>query len=173
MVLTPIQILGIITALFFGGIIGLIVYMFKDDILTIMRPGDYVVITMNELDNNVRSWLQKKTSDLRFNFNEGYYNMFDTSEVTGEGTKKNFNPVYRNGRVAQFFYNEGNPNPLDFRQVKSESNPQLRKNLMAVDLSNLFNTEKSAGQELMEKYGFYLLIGVVAIVVFILMTKGG
>ena len=103
------------------------------------HPEKYSIIDMLESDNNSRVWLQRKNKDLRFLFNDGWYNMFEAtidniekekdleeekeakivSETADKKIKtpppipellkfqKRGTSVYREGRLAKFYYKEG------------------------------------------------------------------
>ncbi len=132
-------------------IVVLVVFLFVKNyskIMSFIYPNDWNYITVLEADNTCT--IQKKNKDLRFEFNDGFYNMYDTEKTeidlpNPDGTttkdqiiKRNETAIYRSGRLAQFFYIEGNSEPLDFRNNKISSNPQMRKQLLSVDLTKLW-----------------------------------
>lgn len=124
---------------------------------------------MLESDNNVSSWYQKKTPDLKMEFNGGFYNMYDNateykSIPTPDGKmiktvvpSKQQTSIYRNGRISQFFFIEGIEDPLDFRNNRISSNPQMRKQLLSVDLTKLWTMGNSLKQWLL-----YAIVGLLA-----------
>lgn len=146
------------------------------EIHSFFRPGLYNSITMLELDDNVSSWLQKKNSDLRFEFNNGYYNMFHRGDIQGIKIPPKFTKnsvIYREGRLGKFFYVEGNADPIDFRKIESTHNPQLSKEIEKTQFSRLFESPTSFGEDLLQKYGFFILLGIGALVLFMILGKGG
>lgn len=174
--------------------LGVLLFYFKDEIRAFVWPNRWVDISMIESDNNVSQWLQKKSEDLRFDFNDGKYNLFEASgekEVWTErevpkpdGTKsvqkvKKFVPdgkysvVYRSGRLAKFFYIEGNENPLDMRELKPSGNPRVTSNLMGIDLSKLFRSETTMMEDLWKRFGPFVMIGGIGLIIFILLQGGG
>lgn len=149
-------------------VVGVTVFVrYRKEILSFLFPDKWVEIEMLELDNNTINWLQKKTKDLKFTFNDGEYNMFSQEikeEIQQDGSKitkiqKN-PPIYRAGRLAKFFYNEGNEDPLDFRTGKMSGNPQINKQISNIDISRLWTGHKSMSQEFLEKYGIFVLLGI-------------
>ena len=155
--------------LFFFLLLALAVYLFRNEIRAFFKPDQWASITMIEADNNVSSWLQKKNPDLRFTFNEGIYNMFDISKGVIDKTV-----VYREGRLGKFFYIEGNKNPMSFRHLQSNVNnlPQIDQQLTKIDLSRLFSSSESLSQELLSKYGFYVITAII-ILLLVVLFKGG
>lgn len=157
----------------------------KDEIRAFFWPGSWAEIEMLELDNNTKIWLQKKNDSLTFKFNSGIYYMYEpgTKEVMAEeldeqgNVKKDEqgNPImvkkkaplpvrqpsiYRSGRLAKFFYIEGNENPLDFRNNTITGNPQINEEMLKVESSRMITSAGGLGQELMAKYGFFILLGI-------------
>lgn len=144
---------GLYIIIMFGFIFVLLLIVFlinRVRILSFLFPQNYNMVCVLESDNNVTIWTQKKNSDLRFEFNGGWYNMYDTTDqkvtlpnpdgsiTTSLMPTKQATSIYRNGRLAQFFYIEGNEEPLDFRNNKISSNPQMRKQMSQVDLTKLW-----------------------------------
>jgi hypothetical protein len=125
---------------------------------------------MLELDNNTSEWLEKKNADLRFEFNKGFYNMFH------QGVKEDGNPkvepaIYREGRLAKFFYHEGFSDPIDFRQGKISGNPQISRELEENNISSWFDEEEKGVEEFFKKYGFWILGIVLILVIYLLLKK--
>lgn len=146
----------------------------RKKILSFLYPHDYAEIEMIEKDNNTRIWLEKKKKDLTFNFNEGSYNMF---EVTPTEDPLNNPPpylitsVYRAGRLAKFFYLEGESNPIDMRTLKIHHDAQQTNQLEKIRLSRLIHSNVSLGSELWNKYGFFLIIGVIILLLYLAFKK--
>lgn len=166
-------------------------YVFKDDIRAFLMPSKWNKVTMVESDNNLTKWLQKKTPDLRFKFNEGYYNMFHGSnmkEVINKrkvplpnGTFKTEDikkmvpsgySVYREGRLAHFLYIEGNEDPIDLRQIESTGNPQIISSRSKIDFANLMKTDKTKLEELWSLISPFVIIMGIAIIIMLLVNKG-
>lgn len=160
---------GLIVLIMFGVVFILLVFLIfinRVRILSFWFPQNYNVVTMLEADNNITTWTQKKNSDLRFQFNDGFYNMYDTvsekvtltnpdgSKFEGTIPARKTSSIYRSGRLAQFFYVEGNADPLDFRNNTITSNPQMRKQMLSVDLTKLWTMK--AG---LKNWVLYAIIG--------------
>lgn len=158
-------------------IIAVWIYLNKDEIRSFINPHQWCLIQMIEADNNISSWLQKKNADLRFEFNKGLYNMFDQVDIkfekdtNGKIIKKKLKgtSIYRSGRVASFMYIEGNENPIDLRHLQVTGNPQYQRDLKEMDISGMFQSEKSALEDFFSKYGVIIIIAGFVIVILILL----
>lgn len=190
------SIIGFLIIIFFAFLFLLFVIFYKD-IMSFLFPSSWVKVTILELDNNVRSMLLKKTPDLKFEFKEGNYNLYHTGEIIEkvkerkeairdkEGKITGYNivkekytennkesAIYRSGRLGQFFYKEGNSDPLDYRTGEITGNPQISKQISKIELGKLFSTEVTFGEELFKKFGLFILVGVVVLLI-ILIFRGG
>lgn len=163
-----------------------IIALFKrKNILSFFFPHKWVEVEMVESDNNTQIWLQKKTTDLTFKFNGEPYNMFHKEDKESKysyvekeengvmikekvklpQSKRKF-PIYRAGRLAKFLYIEGNPNPVDLRQVEVAESSSLQRILTSNDIEGLFA----------EDHGFLgniqlkdiILFGGIAILIFLM-----
>jgi len=144
-------------------------YLFKrKQILSFFYPNKYVIVEMLELDNSTSSWIERKNDDLRFEFNKGYYNMFHQ-----DLDKNKHPPIYREGRLAKLYYHEGFSEPMDFRQGKITGNPQISRQYEEIQLSKLFEDNASVAQEFFKKYGVFIAIGLILLVVYILIKNNG
>lgn len=180
--------LVIIFILVLIGWIVFLIYKFRDNIHSFIYPQKWVVIEMIESDNSVSSWLQRKTSDLSFEFNNGDYFMFDSSEEVKKSnvplpnggfkevfinTGKKFFPVYREGRISKFYYIEGNSYPLDFKHLKPVGNPQLLKQIKTSRMYDMmFHKPQDSIMESIIKYAPIVLLIVVGVMLFMLYNKG-
>lgn len=148
-------------------VLGVVILFFiikYKEIMSFLKPQNWAEITMIESDNNISRWLQKKNSDLRFTFNEGLYNMFDTDP-------RNSN-VYRKGRLSAFIFAEGIANPLNIKSnEKFTSLPQMTKQFKMIDITKLWSSDNSGFMELINKYGIILLLGVLGIIIVILVNN--
>lgn len=129
-------------------LVAAVLIIFRKNIMSFFWPQNYCYVTMLESDNNVSSWIQRKNPNLKFIFNEGEYNLYDKIPekslpplYDGKGRLATSMPVstavYRSGRLAQFFYIEGNEDPLDYRNNKITSNPQMNRQRKTVDYTKL------------------------------------
>lgn len=153
-------------------IFGLILWNRRDDIRAFWWPSDWVEVEMLELDNNTRTWLQQKTPNLKFKFNEGLYNMYHP--VREDGVIKRMPSIYRSGRLAKFFYQEGREDPLDLRTKEIDGNPQVNEQILKIDVGRFFDSVGGLGQELMQKYGIFILLGLglmLIVIIFLLLQK--
>lgn len=154
-------------------IISLIVIVKRKQILSFFFPQNWVNVIMLESDNNVNDWLQKKNKDLRFTFNDGYYNMFESADSIVPAPSgrmvKGATSVYRSGRLATFLYVEGNENPVDLRNLKVTGNPQLNKQLTKVDIGKLFVDDSTPFINVLKQLQPYLIIGGVILLVIIVL----
>lgn len=156
-------------------VVGLLFLLIKNwsNIMSFLYPNKYNYICMLELDNSVSEWIQKKSNDLTFKFNEGIYNMFTKNQ---EGKQDN-KTLYRSGNIGMFFYIEGIEDPIDYRNIKVDANPQLKNQLLKVNMAKLWSKEENLGSELLGKFGFWILIIIgfmlIVIVFKVFGTKGG
>lgn len=151
-------------------ILVLVIFLIKrKQIMSFLYPNNWVYIEMLELDNSISEWIEKKNPDLRFQFNEGYYNMYHQS-VKENGDPKVNPAIYRDGRLAKFFFHEGFSDPLDFRQGKISGNPQISRQLETLEVSKLFEDNKNIAQEFFKKYGL-VIMGIILIMVLYLIFK--
>lgn len=155
--MTPSIVLLIMVILTVVMLILLVIIKFNS-IMSFFYPHKYVEIIMLESDNNIRSWLQKKSSDLRLEFNGAYYNMV--------------NAVYRKGRLAQFFFVEGNENPIDFRTVRATGDAERTRLSKRLDLANLF-IQSIDFVDMLKRNWWLIVIGVIGVIVMINLQKGG
>lgn len=177
------KVLLTIITLFALVMILVILWKKRDEIRAFFWPGSWAEIEMLELDNNCNVWLQQKSKSLQFKFNEGVYNMFHpgTKEVARiekkeDGTVEEVREtipvkqpaIYRSGRLAKFFYIEGNEDPLDYRNNTITGNPQINEQMNKVEVSRMITSAGGLGQELMAKYGFFILVGIGVFLVIIL-----
>lgn len=171
--------------------------IFYKEIWSFLKPRDWVMIELLELDNHVNTWLQKKTDDLTFQFNGGSYNMFEMisnprvnnqnkANVVNDsnGNKipvipsrpedkeiKRFSAIYRSGRLAKMYFVEGNQNPIDFRTGDYNQDAQLTNQLEKVKISELLHSGGGLGEELWNKFGFFILIGVGVLLLILVFKK--
>lgn len=142
--------IAIILMQFLFVIILVIIYIWlnRRNIDSFIHPEKYCEVTMYELDENKRVWLQDKNSELKFGFNGMDYNMYhpEVEEVEVEGIiekkfKKN-SAIYRSGRLASFTYMEGIVSPLDMRDLKKSYNTDsvIKKEFNKVDLAKMVNS---------------------------------
>jgi hypothetical protein len=148
-----------------------IIFLIKrKEILSFFFPNKWVIVEMLELDNNCLSWLQPKNQDLRFKFNDGYYHLYH--QAIDEKTNVIKNPsIYREGRLAKFFYHEGNSDPMDYRLGKITGNPQISRQMETMEVSKLFDENRSVAQEFFNKYGLFIVGIIIIIVIYLLMKK--
>lgn len=144
----------------------------RHNIISYFQPQNYVFITMLEMDDSISSWLMRKTKDLRFTFNEGIYNMFHKGIYDTTGKLHKHTAIYRTGRLAQFFYVEGNSDPIDFRNIKSTAQPYMTKELQKLDITKMFEEDLTGLDNFLKKYGLYIALAGLALL-FILTTNGG
>lgn len=186
---------------FMGFILVLVIFIKRHEIISFFFPEGYAVVTMLEADNNIQTWLQRKNPSLKFKFNNGSYNMYELQEVENkalnkvqklvapDGTEipidkpktededkpvkeyKKLTAVYREGRLGHFFYNEGNSDPLDFRGIKTLSNPQLDEQLQKTEVMELFTGGSKDFWEILTKYVIPIVLLIAVIVIIILLTK--
>lgn len=157
--------------------IGLVVGIFlafKDQILSYLYPNMYAKITMLESDNNIIDFMVKKSKDLRFTFNDGYYNLFESLEVPKpyDGIKKGTS-IYRSGRLVRFIFKEGNENPIDLRSIRATGNPQLNKQINAIDITRIVTGRGLDGMEIIRKYGLWIVIGIIVLFIVMGLMRGG
>lgn len=172
-----------ILTIFFVVLIGILVVLFWQDIVSFFFPNKYVSITMLESDNNVSNFIVKKTDDLRMEFNSGKYNLFES--MSSVEMDKDGNPVdtstpvypqtsiYRSGRLGHFFFIENNENPLDFRNQKITGNPQLNEALLKQDFNDLWIEPKTFGEQVLKYIVPILIIIGIIIVVVVIISSGG
>lgn len=197
MMINPYIILNVMYVVCAGFFILFLGILFKrrDEIRAFFFPQNWAEIEMCESDNNTVTWLQRKNKALRFEFNGGYYNMYDTTSnvtLTEEEnnaldkiadpetrelerkilteSKRKMVSVYRSGRIAKFFFNEGNENPIDFRNVKPTGNPVMTKTQEAIDLMELATGTESGIEEFWRKYGLIIVVVGFLIVIAILIS---
>lgn len=169
-----------------GFAILIVVFFKRKDILSFFFPHKWSEVEILESDNACSSWLQKKTSDLTFHFNGMDYNMFHKEDLTPKYTtftsvkdgiqvkerveipqKKRKFPIYRSGRVSKFLYVEGNPDPIDLREVSVAESKSLKHVLSRGDIEGLFADD----------YGFFgninlkdvLLFGGIILIIFLML----
>lgn len=143
-----------------------LIIVFRREIHSFFFPSKWVSITMIELDDNISSWLEKKNKDLTMQFNNGIYNLFDPVDKNN----KLIRTIFKEGRLSKLFFQEGNPNPIDPRKQRTYvGDPQLTLQREKIQIARLFTGDKSLGQDLLEKYGGFLLIGILVLVVILLM----
>jgi uncharacterized integral membrane protein len=163
-------------------ILGLVIIFLinRKRILSFWFPQKWVIVCMLELDNNVNEWLQEKNEDLRFLFNNGYYFLYHqgiTEEVKDDKGKVLFKreltrpAIYREGRLAKFFYHEGNSEPMDFRLGTITGNPQISRQMETMEVSKLFEDNSNGAKEFMNKYGIYILVGIAILVLYLVFKK--
>jgi len=153
---------------------GLLIFLVRyKDIMSFFFPQNWNSITMLEKDNNVSNWIQKKSKDLTFKFNNGIYNMFSYEEELEQKDKDKppiikriETPMYRNGRLGHFLYIEGQKNPINFREIKPTGYPEIDEQQSKIDMSLLWTSKN----DFMAKYGFIILI-VIGIAVLIILLK--
>lgn len=179
--MTTLQLLWLIIYCMIGFILvmlSVLLYVNRKDIAAFFFPQDWAEVTILESDNNIRTWLQKKSADLSFKFNMGKYNMFEKQpeekKAEAEGLEKVPTPdrkgtaIYRSGRLSRFFYIEGCPDPLDFRQVKITGNAQLTEQLDKVQVMDLFTGQASQFEEVWRKIAPFVIIAGFLLVIFFL-----
>ena len=167
-----------------GGILFIFIFLLiiflinRKQILSFFYPSNYVIIEMLELDNNVRQWIEKKNDNLRFEFNKGYYNMFNQSleehkHKNGEVLYKTIKSpaIYREGRLAKFFYHEGHEDPIDYRAGKISGNPQINKQYEELQFSDLWAEDSLTIEDFFKKYGFYIMIILIIVVIWLIVRK--
>lgn len=137
-----------------------VLFLFRIQILSFIFPQNYALVEILEVDNNVRSWIQKKNSSLSFKFNEGVYYMF-----TGEDRFRSPS-IYRKGRLAKFYYVEGNPYPLDYRNIKLTGDAKLNAQVETIQMNNLFFEDDNNFLDLFKKYWWVIPIIILFMVVF-------
>lgn len=184
------QFVLVFVAGFFGVMLLVILWKNRDEIRAFFDPGGWAEVTMMELDNNVSTWLQQKKFDLKFKFNDGSYNLFHSGthtkdvkvkkkdeqgneiEVIEQQEVLEKNPsIYRSGRLAKFFYREGNEDPIDFRQISVTGNPQINEQMLKVDISRWFMSAEGLGAELLNKFGIFIVIGLGLLLLYIAFIK--
>lgn len=151
--------------------------MIIEDILAFFFPNSWNEIIMIEKDNNISQWLQRKSKDLRFKYNDGLYNMFESKTVipNPKGELVRGTTVYRKGRLGCFLFLEGNENPVDLRTLKISGNPQLTNEQKKVEISRLFTAESGAFGNFWKEYGGIItMVGLGAIIVLLIVkTRSG
>lgn len=144
-------------------VLSIVIIALRKQIMSFIRPHDYVSVTMLESDNNVRTDIIKKPANLRFKFNEGSYNLFESKIL--KNSPNVVTSIYRNGRLGHFFFIEGNENPLDFRNQEITGNPQLLDAILKQELSKLWEEPRTHMQELLGQImPFIIIIGVIALI---------
>lgn len=158
--MTPQQIYVIISL--FTMLVVLIVFLiFRKEISSFLFPHKWAKIMMLESDNNVYQWLQPKNKDLRFTFNDGFYNMFE-SRILNNEKNSIFTSIYRDNRLPCFIYVEGNENPIDLRKIEATGNPQLNRQIQDIDISKLFVYNKFDLFEILQRY-WWVIVAVLVI----------
>lgn len=137
---------------------------FYKDIFSFFKPQDYVRIYILELDNQITRKLIKKPSNLKYKYKSGVYNLFDTHKNIPNFKNKE-TVIYRDGRLNALFFIEGNSNPLDFRTGKIQIDTYLEQEFNKLDMAKLWSTNKPFGMTLLEQYGFYLILGIIILVI--------
>lgn len=160
----------IIEIIIFIIIITIIIFIIKHkEILSFFYPDQWLLITILELDNTVTTKLIKKTKDLKFKFKDGNYYTFhpyskksDNSEVPefiqGSG-------IYKNGRLLQFFYTEGNKYPIDFRGIEKTFDSVIDEKLNRISLTDWLTVSDDDILSLIKKNIVTIIIGIIILIV--------
>jgi hypothetical protein len=167
--MTPIQ-LRVFGILFLGVVIIIIMIITRKKVLSFLYPDKYILVEMLELDNSINSWIQEKNPDLRFEFNKGYYHLYHQG-MNEKGDKIGNPAIYRDGRLAKFFYQEGNCDPIDFRQGKITGNPQITMQIEKTNITDLFEEEENFLETFIRKWGIVIVIGILIILAIAMMSK--
>lgn len=163
---------------------GFLIWWFWKDIMSFIFPDKWVSVTMLELDNNVLNWLQKKKNSLTFDFKGGTYNLFHVKYKDGivtdnEGndiktrTPINNNTLYKEGRLNKFFYVEGQYNPFDYRSISVSTDTYMKNLILDAKLSDMMNVDDNFSEELIRKYGIYILIAFIITILALSRIFGG
>lgn len=156
-------------------VIAIVLLLRWKDVMSFIQPQKWVSVTMLERDNNVVNMLIRKNKSNTFTFNEGVYNLFSRSLLpTGVPIPPlmKFNVVYKEGRLAKLFYVEGNENPISFKEIKETGFPELRREILKMDLRDLWDIGGSLGSKILDEFGIYILIGIVILLVYLIAKVG-
>lgn len=160
-----------------------VLIIFRKNISSFFNPSMWAEVEMIELDNNVLSWLQKKSADLKFTFNKGNYYLFNPSSSTTLDTtlkgnsiplppplKKDITPIFRSGRLPKYYYQEGNPFPLNITLEDRTINTQIDTQIQSLEIGKAFRVDEGLSWEILKKYGIFILI-IIIVLLFILLSK--
>lgn len=142
-----------------------LIFLKWKDILCSIFPQWFSEVTMVELDNNVRTWLQWRGKDLRFKFNNGIYNLFYTADN---------NQAFRSGNLQKFFYFEGYVDPVNIKKPDYQASTKIRNEMLKLDFSKIINRDNGI-MDALKGISPIIIIGGFLIIIYMIsqIGKGG
>lgn len=168
-------------------LLGIYLFIRREDIRAWFHPEDYNDITMVEKDGNIRRWREKKNNELKFIFHGNPYNMYfprnnkpslslsddnKESESIEINKDKDVTVVFRCNRLASYTYTEFNEWPIDFRNINRDFSvdAKLRREMAKDELSGMVNSV-SGFSDIWTNYK-YILIGIfILILIWLIFRK--
>jgi len=110
------------------------------EIISFLRPQNYISITMIELDGNITDDIVRKPNDFKYSYAGGTYYLFNTDYIKHYDSKeirREGRTVYRKGRLGHYTFREGNENPIDYSTVTATGNPRMIEEMIVVIASTV------------------------------------